>query len=254
MLGIFDSGIGGLTVVRELISKYPDADFVYLGDTAHAPYGDKSVNTIQKYATNDVQFLYDQGIRHIIVACNTVASTSLEILQHKFPDVTFFDVVSTGTSSNLNWGTNIAVIGTRATIGSNTYSQRIRSHHPNSQISQTACPLFVPWIEAGLTNWEETSKIIDHYLSPLSQNLPDQLVLGCTHYPMIEKDIDNYFNHQVQLINPSLEVARQLPVDLVQSNKNQSIFLSDDSPHTRELINEFLPHPITVTAIELKHL
>ncbi|MEZ4210278.1 MAG: glutamate racemase [Patescibacteria group bacterium] len=253
MLGIFDSGIGGLTVVRELLSKYPDVDFTYLGDTAHAPYGDKSVSTIQKYAHNDVLFLYNQGIRFIIVACNTVASTSMESLQASFPDVTFVDVVTAGTNPNLQWGENIAIIGTRATIGSNTYSNRIRQHHPDANVTQISCPLFVPWIEAGLTNWDETSKIIDHYLSPLSLHSPDQLVLGCTHYPMLSDQIDKYFNHQVSLINPSRAVVDQLAGDNLENHHNQTIYLSDDSPHTRELINEFLPHHIPITPIELSH-
>ena len=190
MLGIFDSGIGGLTVVRALLRSYPQTPFVYLGDTARTPYGNKSPDRVRQYAIEDARFLLERGATDIVIACNTASALALDVLRSTFHDTRFFDVITPAVSAvvSSSWY-KVGVIGTRATIGSDIYASRIATAKPVVEVTSIACPLFVPLVEEGWVRFPETKRIVRRYLSPLRQKQIDALILGCTHYPLLESVI-----------------------------------------------------------------
>ena len=207
MIGIFDSGIGGLSVVRELLKRAPDASFVYLGDTARTPYGNKSPDTLKRYASEDVKFLLDHGAETIIIACNSASSAAGDALRESFLNVQIFDVIQPAVEEAIRVTKGrIGVIGTRATIASGAYERSIRKQpfvisHLSLEIFSTACPLFVPLVEEGWLKDAETKRIVRRYLSPLRRERIDTLILGCTHYPLLAPLIQRYMGKRVKLID-----------------------------------------------------
>jgi glutamate racemase len=249
MLGIFDSGIGGLTVVREILRRAPQTSFVYLGDTARAPYGNKSAETIGRYAVEDVAFLLAQGATDIVVACNTASSLALEALRQAYPQTRFFDVITPAVAAlhELPQLKKIGVIGTRATIRSGTYEKRLKESLNNSsvQIFSVACPLFVPLVEENWLKRPETKRIARAYLQPLRQHQIDALVLGCTHYPLLEPVIRTSLQKRVQIIDSPSALVSQLEKEApellaVGHELRQEYFFTDTSPLTDQIAGRWL--------------
>ena len=209
-IGAFDSGMGGLTVVKELMQQLPNEQIIYYGDTARVPYGDKSKETILTYARQIMNFLVEQGVKAIIVACNTVSAVALEDLKNEF-DIPVIGVVKPGAKAaaeSTHTG-RIGVIATRATINSGIYRDFLCRTNPEIEVFQQACPLFVPLVEEGWIDNEITDMIIHRYLDDLVKNNIDSLVLGCTHYPLLRERIQLAVGEGITLVNPAFESSRE---------------------------------------------
>lgn len=207
-IGVFDSGVGGLTVLRELKKILPNEELIYIGDTARVPYGTKSKQTVTKFASQIVDFLLHKNVKLIIAACNTVSSNSLNILKKKYP-VPIIGVIEPGVRLALSMTKTrrIGVIGTQGTIGSHKYQELIIKKNRSCRIYEKACPLFVPLVEDLLLDTEITYKTISYYLSELKQKKIDTLILGCTHYPLLSKALKRYFGPRVALVNSGYSVS-----------------------------------------------
>ena len=189
-IGVFDSGVGGLTVVREIIRQLPSENIVYFGDTARVPYGTKSRDTVINYSEQIVHFLMTKEVKAIVIACNTATSYALDVLKDKL-DIPIIGVVRPGAITAVNATRNgrIGIIATEGTVGSKIYPRVIREYNPEIQVVQKACPLFVSLVEEGWTNDPVTDEVARRYLRSLLDSNIDTLVLGCTHYPLIRKTI-----------------------------------------------------------------
>ena len=209
-IGVFDSGIGGLTVVRELMRQLPDERIIYFGDTARVPYGPKSPDTVRRYAREIATWLQHQGVKGIVVACNTATAHALDTLTQEFA-LPVIGVVEPGAraATRASHGGAIGVIGTAGTIGSGAYERAIRKLAPQSRIAARACPLFVPLVEEGWLDRDATRLIANEYLAPLRQEHVDTLVLGCTHYPLLKNLIGDVMGPDVQLIDSAQETAAE---------------------------------------------
>ncbi len=192
-IGVFDSGLGGLTVVSALRRSLPDEDIVYLGDTARVPYGDKSVECIIRFACQDFRFLAGKGVKGVVAACNTVSAVAMGELRASFPSIPSLGVLEAGVEAALKASPRrIAILGTRATVNSDAYRRALHSRNPALIVESIACPLFVPLVEEGLTSHPLALGAFDHYLSRLKKSPPDVLVLGCTHYPLLREALASY--------------------------------------------------------------
>ena len=209
-IGVFDSGIGGLTVVKALRDLLPNENISYLGDTARVPYGPKSPETVQRYAVELAGMLIKEDAKALVVACNTVSSVALPTLTKNFPEPVI-GVIEPGARAALESTRNrkIGVIGTRATIRSGAYEKALRAGgDANVQVRSQACPLLVPLIEEGLLNDEITDRMILRYLSPLLEDEIDTLVLGCTHYPLLTNAIARVLKRQIMIVDSAQNCAR----------------------------------------------
>lgn len=209
MIGIFDSGVGGMTVARAIEQLCPGYPLIYFGDIARTPYGSKSPETIRNYSINNTDFLLEHGAELIVIACNSAASTARTIL-HEHTTVPILDVITPAVNraTKISKNGRIGVIGTRATIKSEIYEQGINRQRPESKVFSQSCPLLVPLVEEGWLNKQETKMIIRRYLHPLRTRQIDTLVLGCTHYPLLKHLIGPRVGRRVQLIDSSVEVAQ----------------------------------------------
>ncbi len=218
-IGVFDSGVGGLTVAREIMRQMPNERIVYFGDTARVPYGSKSGETILKYSQQIVRFLLEQDVKAIAVACNTASAYALESLEKTTP-VPIIGVIKPGakTAAQTTRNGKIGVIGTEGTISSGIYPSYIKELQPQAKVLGKACPLFVPLVEEGL--WEDpvTDEIARRYLTELMDEGIDTLILGCTHYPLIRKTIGRIVGEEVTLVNPAYETAMELKELLAENN------------------------------------
>ncbi|HEX4653296.1 MAG TPA: glutamate racemase [Candidatus Udaeobacter sp.] len=207
-IGVFDSGIGGLTVVKALRDLLPNEDIVYLGDTARVPYGPKSAETVQRYGLELAQMLMERNAKALVVACNTVSSVALSLLARKC-SVPVMGVIEPGARAALQASRNrhIGVIGTRATIRSGAYEKALRATDNSVRVNSRACPLLVPFIEEGLLDDEITDRVIGRYLEPLVCDGIDTLVLGCTHYPLLTGAIARVLGHQITLVDSAYNCA-----------------------------------------------
>jgi glutamate racemase len=209
-IGLFDSGVGGLTVMREVARLLPNEDLVYLGDTARVPYGTRSPEAIRKYTLEATAFLLKEKIKLLIVACHTACSHSLEILQERCP-VPVIGVVRSGFEKLMlkAHGKRVAILGTTSTIGSGLYQNLILQQYPLTEVFPVACPLFVPLIEEGLLDHPATKLIAEHYLHVLRNKHIDAALLACTHYPLIRPIIQQAIGPEVTLIEPAEAAARE---------------------------------------------
>ena len=209
-IGVFDSGIGGLTVARELLRQLPGESLVYFGDTARVPYGPKSPDTVRRYSHEIVQWLADQGVKAIVVACNTATAHALESLQRALP-MPVIGVVNPGAraATHASRAHRIGVIGTEGTIASGAYVRAIQAIDPHAHVVARACPLFVPLVEEGWLDTEPTRLIAREYLGPLLANHVDTLVLGCTHYPLLKPLLAELAGPAVRLIDSAEETAAE---------------------------------------------
>lgn len=209
-IGVFDSGIGGLTVVRALAARLPHEHIAYFGDTARVPYGVKSVETIAHYATQITTFLLDKQVKLLIVACNTMAAVASQAIRDLSP-VPVLDVIDAGARAAVRATRSgrIGVIGTIATINSAAYTSAIHAHDAAVQVVPRACPLFVPLIEEGWLDHRVTRLTAEEYLIPLVQQDIDTLVLGCTHYPLLKPLLQEVVGGEVTLIDSADTVSEQ---------------------------------------------
>ena len=210
-IGVFDSGVGGLTVVREIMRQIPNEKIIYFGDTARVPYGSKSKETVTRFSKQIVRFLQTFQVKTIVVACNTASAYALEELEQA-TDIPVIGVLKPGakTAAEVTKNGRIGVIATEATIGSQMYTKYIKELNKQVTIYGKACPLFVPLVEEGLWQDPVTDEIAKRYLTELIDIDIDTLILGCTHYPLIRSTLGRIMGDNVTLVNPAYETAREL--------------------------------------------
>lgn len=210
-VGVFDSGVGGLTVAREIMRQMPDERIVYFGDTARVPYGSKSKDTVIRYSEQIIRFLKTQGVKAIVIACNTASAYALETVK-KDSDIPIIGVINAGARTAVAATRNgkIGVIGTEGTIGSGIYTEVMKQLRPEIDVVGKPCPLFVPLVEEGLLHDSVTDEIASRYLSVLKGKYIDTLVLGCTHYPLLRSTMRRLMGEDVTLVNPAYETAIEL--------------------------------------------
>ena len=211
MIGIFDSGVGGLTVARAVEQLLPDLPYIYFGDLAHLPYGAKSREMLIEYSCRNTDFLLRQGARIIVVACNSASSAAAGELARRYREP-IIDVIGPAVeeAARVSAGGRIGLIGTRATVDSGVYAERLQALRPDCAVFSQACPLLVPLVEEDWLDRRETKMIVRRYLRPLKERQIDTLILGCTHYPMLAKVIAPRVGRRVRIINSSVEAARRL--------------------------------------------
>lgn len=210
-IGVFDSGIGGLTVAREIIRQMPEERLVYFGDTARLPYGSKSQDTIVRYSRQIIRFLMTKEVKAIVIACNTASAYALDVVEKEY-DIPILGVINAGALTAVKATRNgkIGVIGTEGTIGSGIYTKVMKKMRPDIEVTGKPCPLFVPLVEEGLLHDSVTDEIASRYLSTLKGRFIDTLVLGCTHYPLIRSTLGRLMGSEVTLVNPAYETALEL--------------------------------------------
>lgn len=249
-IGVFDSGIGGLTVVRQLRKALPSEDIVYLGDTARVPYGTKSPSTVVRFACEDTQFLLQQNVKAVVVACNTCSAWALPMLEKKF-SVPVFGVILPGVRAALERTRNrrIGIIGTSATIRSKAYSNGILARCDTAKVFARPCPLLVPLVEEGWIRHRVTNTVLQEYLQPLVRHRIDTLILGCTHYPLIKGAIRQVAGPGVVLIDSAESCAlyvreRLEQMKLVALNRRRAgtiqPFVTDETDRFAEIAAKFL--------------
>ena len=253
-IGVFDSGLGGLTVLKALEKQLPYESFIYLGDTAHVPYGSKSIETIQNYSNQITQFLLSHDVKLIVIACNTASSVAAQLLRNKF-DVPIFEVVTPSVEEAIFYynGGEIGIIGTQSTIFSNSYVEKFKTLAPHIKTFQQACPLFVPLIEENWGNTNTTKDVASIYLKSFSQRPLDVLILGCTHYPIMEKIIQSVVGDDVKLVSSGPAVAETIVKFLIENNlqsngenpPTEAFFVTDFPQKFDELGSQFLGRTLT---------
>jgi glutamate racemase len=257
MIGLFDSGVGGLTVVRALLEKAPEADFIYLGDTARTPYGNKSPETVERYALEDADYVIRHGAEVVIVACNTASALALPKLQEAFPNIPFIGVVKPAAQAAAALGRQrVGVIGTKATVNSGIYEKVVRKYEPHAKIFQKACPLFVPLVEEGMLDDQVTKIMIRRYLTPLRQSNVGSLILGCTHYPFLKGAIQRFMGNKVKVIDSASVVIQQTMEAYPQlfapkESPKQIIAFTDTSSNLDKLAGSWLGRRVKATKAEL---
>lgn len=255
-VGVFDSGVGGLTVAREIMRQLPSENVVYFGDTARVPYGSKSKNNIIRFCRQIIRFLRTKQVKAIVIACNTASALALETVQ-KETDIPVIGVIVPGARAAVRETRNgkIGVVGTEGTIRSETYTKVIKALRPDTEVIGKACPLFVPLVEEGFAKHKITGEVIDIYLSEMKMTDIDTMILGCTHYPLLRSRIISYFGDSVHIVNPAYETA----MDLKQMLKKNQIenpseksgtyefYVSDAAEKFTEFANSILPYDVTKT-------
>ncbi len=263
-IGVFDSGIGGLTVVKRIAATLPEENIVYFGDTARVPYGSKSNDTVIEYSMEDAKFLMQKNVKAIIVACNTASSVAMEVLKKNF-NVPIIGMIEPGSATAVRTTKNnrVGVIGTRATISNKAYSNKIRHLNPEIEVFETACPLFVPLAEEGWIEHKATYEIAEEYLHELRDENIDTLVLGCTHYPILSKVIQEVIGDDVTLVDSGVVAAEMIRNELDRTDLhtnsysmgNQELYVSDIPTKFREVAELFLGNPVKdVHKVEVEHL
>ncbi len=251
-IGVFDSGLGGLTVVRELIRQLPNESIIYFGDTARVPYGPKSADTIIRYSQDIARFLEAQRVKAIVVACNTATAHALPTLRAQL-DMPVIGVIEPGARAAVkaSRGRRIGVIGTRGTIRSRAYDKAISALAPDATVTTAACPLFVPLIEEGWLDGEPTRIIARGYLEPFTDGRIDTLVLGCTHYPLLKTVIGETIGREVRLIDSAQETAaetarvlREKDLEATGGNARYRFAASDDPEQFLAVGQRFLGAPL----------
>lgn len=226
-IGVFDSGIGGITVLRELLKKFPNEQFIYLGDTARLPYGSKSSDTVRRYSEQNMNFLKNRNVKAIVAACNTA---STQIFENEYSGLPVYNVIDPGSklASQTTENNKVAVIATRATVKSESYARKIKQHNSNIEVYSSACPLFVPLAEEGWHDDPITNLIAFRYLQDLKIKDVDTVVMGCTHYPLLKIAIQKVFGNHVHLIDSGEAIAKELDSDMISKR------ISVHNPHSNQ--------------------
>ena len=254
-IGIFDSGVGGLTVVKEMLKKLPNEDIIYFGDTARVPYGNKSNKTIIRFSIENSLFLLGFDVKMIVAACNTSSSTSLKVLKKNFK-VPIVGVIQPGVRGAARCTKNrrIGIIGTRTTIASRSYEKQLKKLIPKAKIFTQACPLFVPLAEEGWINNGVAGDVAKAYLRPLKKNKIDTLILGCTHYPIMKNKIKKIVGKEVRLVDSAKQLAEEIKDildvrNMAAGRKSQGslkFYVSDEPEKFAQLGEKFLGRKIKI--------
>ena len=248
-IGIFDSGVGGLTVAKEIKRLLPNENLIYFGDTKNLPYGEKSREAIIEYSTKIAKFLLEKNCKAIVIACNTATANALndvlEVVENKIPVIDVINPVAEKVAYEIH--TNVGVIATKATVNSGLYRKSIRKHNKFIKVDELATPLLVPAIEEGFKNHPITHSIIYNYLSNNKLKNIETLILGCTHYPLLIDEIKQYYGNRVRVIDSPHIVASQLKIILDQHhllntenpNPEYQFFLSDITKNFEKISKKF---------------
>lgn len=254
-IGVFDSGVGGLTVAKEIMNQMPGESIIYFGDTARVPYGSKSKATVTAYTRQIVKFLQAQNVKAIVIACNTASAFALETVSDEI-DIPMIGVIKPGAAMAARTTKNgrIGVIGTEGTIQSRIYNEYLSETNPQVRVFGKACPLFVPLVEEGWADDPVTMEVVSRYISELMPFDIDTLVMGCTHYPLLRNTIQKVVGDQVRLVNPALETAKSLKELLTEQGLiNESgkvehhFYVSDGAEKFRQFANSILPCEVVET-------
>lgn len=259
-IGVFDSGVGGLTVAREIMSQLPNERIVYFGDTARVPYGSKSRDTIIKYSGQIIRFLKTQKVKAIVVACNTASAVALDEVKKEL-DIPIIGVIKAGarTAAAATKNGKIGIIATETTVNSKVYTHFLEELNPELSVIGKACPLFVPLVEEGtFLNDPITEEIASRYLAGLKQEEIDTLILGCTHYPLISNTVGKVMGESVTLVNPAYETARELKELLKEEGLENTcapedrdmmhtFYVSDTTEKFKQFAETILPCSVTNT-------
>jgi glutamate racemase len=252
-IGVFDSGLGGLTVVKQIFSYIPQESVIYFGDTARLPYGTKSVQTVQTFSLQIAHFLQKQGVKLIVVACNTASSAALEMLKKNI-DIPVIGVIEPGARAAIRSSKNkrIGIIGTTATISSGMYERELHKFDSDAKVYSVACPLFVPLVEEGWIDSKVTEMVAEEYLKPILNEKIDTLVLGCTHYPLLKGVFEKIIDSNVEIVDSSIETAKVVKSVLykkgllAQAGRKPlyKFYVSDYPQKFEEVAKRFLGHPL----------
>ena len=258
-IGVFDSGVGGLTVAREIMRQIPNEHIVYFGDTARVPYGSKSKDNIIKFSRQIIRFLQTENVKAIVIACNTASALALDEMQQEF-DLPILGVVKPGAKVAVETTVNkrIGLIGTEANIRSGVYTRYIKSLDDEAKVFEKACPLFVPLVEEGWLHDDITLQVASRYLEELKEKDIDTLIMGCTHYPLIRSTIRKVMGDKVNLVNPAYETAIELKnllerdnlankCDVDSPSSMYRFYVSDAEEKFKLFANSILPFDITMT-------
>lgn len=260
-IGVFDSGVGGLTVVREIMRQIPNERIVYFGDTARVPYGSKSKETIIRFSRQIIRFLETKNIKALVFACNTASALALEEIQPEL-DIPVIGVLKPGAkvAAEVTQNGKIGVIATESTIASQLYTKVINSHNPRAQVLGKACPLFVPLVEEGWLKDPVTIEVANRYLEPLLESGIDTLIMGCTHYPLLRSTLGEIMGDKVNLVNPAYETARELKIMLSEAGLDNDgretaegnihqFYVSDAADKFKNFANSILPYGVDTTQL-----
>ncbi len=249
-IGVFDSGLGGLTVLKEIILELPEESTIYLGDTARVPYGIRSAEVVTRYSFENMRFLLSKGIKMLVIACNTASALSLEALRRAAP-VPVIGVIEPGAKAALKASKNgrIGVIGTEATIRSGAYAKVLEKLSPGVKVFSRPCPLFVPLVEEGWVDNDVAFLTAENYLSGFAENGIDTVLLGCTHYPLLKKTIAAVMGGGVTLIDSAIETAKEIRKVLEEKDfsrgdsrpPERDFYVTDAPGRFKTLGGRFLP-------------
>lgn len=245
-IGVFDSGVGGLTVLSELRRLYPSVDLVYLGDTARVPYGNRSKETIVRYSLECASFFAKLGIELLVVACNSASACALDDLRRAL-SIPVFGVIEPGVKMALELAKEgpIGVIGTRATISSGVYRRLLQS--AGKEVFEKSCPLFVPLVEEGLFNGPIAKAVVEMYLSDLKQSKIKAIILACTHYPLLKSAIQDFLGLEVSIVDSALATALYIK-DFIKPEGSSSLelFFTDVPAHLERIVSTILQRPAKI--------
>ncbi len=259
-VGVFDSGVGGLTVAREISRQLPNENIVYFGDTARVPYGSKSQNTIIRFSEQIIRFLKTKDVKAIVIACNTASALALDAVRDEF-DLPIMGVVIPGARAAVEATKNriVGVVGTDATVQSGMYTKVIHGMAPDITVIEKACPLFVPLVEEGFKEHPVTGEIIEYYLESMRSTDIDAMILGCTHYPLLRSRIREYMGDKIQIVNPAYETAMDLKRLLKEQgmandgatpqHSRYSFYVSDAAEKFRRFANTVMPFDVPTTNV-----
>ncbi len=247
MIGVFDSGVGGLTVTKEIFKYLPEYQVIYFGDTARLPYGTKGAAFVKKYSDKITEWLLDKNAKIVVIACHTSSAWASDFLKNKYTNTPIFDMISYASKEVVESTKNkkIGIIGTPGTIKSGAWSKALKQLDPSLKIYTQACPLFVPMVEMGFTKGQVTETVVKEYLKTIKANKVDVLVLACTHYPLLEKLIKKVVGPKVKIINPAKSTAVEIKKFLennpdiekqIKKGSDHRFFFSDE-PYNLEKIS-----------------
>lgn len=249
-IGIFDSGVGGLTVLAELRKALPNENFIYFGDTARVPYGAKSKSVVLQYSIEAAHFLRQKGIKILVIACNTATAYALDYLRAEL-DIPVIGVIDAGAETCVASlkGNAVGVIGTKGTVRSKAYNKALLKLNPKLQIQSKACPLFVPVVEEGMVSTDLAKEIIRYYLEEFMESPTESLILGCTHYPVLAEEIKEIVGEKIRLINPAFETAQEVKRIIVEEGfatdrefeGHVEYYCSDDAQSFYEIGRRIIP-------------
>jgi glutamate racemase len=259
-IGVFDSGVGGLTVLRELARALPGQDFIYLGDTARLPYGTKSAESVSRYSLQCAQALLERGVASLVVACNTASACALDSLSAQHPQLPVIGVIEPGAKAAIaaSRSQHIAVIGTEGTINGGAYQRALRRHNPAAQVLPRACSMFVALAEEGWTSGAVAEAVAHSYLDPLfaADDAPDTLVLGCTHFPILAAAIRSVLPPHVRMVDSAATTAQAVaaqmaPPPVAAGQGRISWLATDDAERFARVGGRFFGAALRADAVEV---